>query len=639
MRRRGFAVASVLFLTLVVLMAALVVGGLAIFQLKSTQYGIQSQRAMFLAEGAVSMALSQIHAGMQTGGTMPTTDIRFQPDSTDAQSYGLVTFTSGGALPWSTINLQGNVPVAGCPVSQSVPPLTCQLLATGVDHGATRTLEVIVNLPPFDYALASQANLTSMFAPLTVKAASSMSNVVSGVTGDPANLGCNGDITAPVATSTVTGDVVCPGNVTMASGAIIGGHVRNGTVSLPVIPMTTYSPAAGAPDCSGVSGDLTLAGVNHANGCECNNLTMQSGLLYVDGDLLVHGGIQGQGAVIATGNITVQQGATLSADNQVAMLCNGNMTLTGPGGTPGTYVQGLVYTRGLFTATNITVAGTVISAPSAVSGGASGVVLNSGVTVIGVPGTSRFSITTGADPATLFGPVLTTGPYNEALPAGYVYPSGVDCSTVTHPGVPQASDLMQALVSGLPPSSTYQSQWLGVLNLAMQEVYGGAANLGPTPYTVSGPIGPQPAWYGPVDYTCWEDSTHMARLVAHRVSLRYNSTTQQFELENPPRIRFEIQQASNSNQQDPNRWTIELGAYTDPASFDAAINTFGYNFGPVNSTQLLNDILQAQTILMNKANQIIGPPGTTQAPVTWTFDMNQFLQDQQPLHIECWRER
>jgi hypothetical protein len=95
------------------------------------------------------------------------------------------------------------------------------------------------------------------------------------------------------------------------------------------------------------------------------NLTLNSAVLYVDGDLTVNGAIMGTGAIFVTGRTTVnaaQQASDLSADNVVALASLGDVTLTAQS-RANNFFRGVIYTEGNFTASHISLMGSFVARP------------------------------------------------------------------------------------------------------------------------------------------------------------------------------------------------------------------------------------------------------------------------------------
>jgi len=87
-------------------------------------------------------------------------------------------------------------------------------------------------------------------------------------------------------------------------------------------------------------------------------LTLDGGVLYVDGDLTVQKGVNGYGAVFCTGSLKVQGGSNLGSDSLCALVAGGNLSLEGTGADK-TQFRDLVYSYGEIKVSNITLVGSL----------------------------------------------------------------------------------------------------------------------------------------------------------------------------------------------------------------------------------------------------------------------------------------
>jgi hypothetical protein len=88
-------------------------------------------------------------------------------------------------------------------------------------------------------------------------------------------------------------------------------------------------------------------------------LILDGGVLYVEGNLRIQGGLQGHGAVIATGNIEIDGSGTMTGSNGSAILAGGNVRLTGSAGARAQF-RGVLYTEGNLNASHTNLAGSVV---------------------------------------------------------------------------------------------------------------------------------------------------------------------------------------------------------------------------------------------------------------------------------------
>ena len=97
-----------------------------------------------------------------TYGTRGIEQITVQPDPNEPRRQATVTFSTTAGLSYSTNNVAGD-PVSGAPVSgwrgASVPGGLIRLLATGTSRGVTRTVEVVLIVSAYPYAIACDGPL------------------------------------------------------------------------------------------------------------------------------------------------------------------------------------------------------------------------------------------------------------------------------------------------------------------------------------------------------------------------------------------------------------------------------------------------------------------------------------------------
>ncbi|MHB2017306.1 MAG: hypothetical protein ACYCW6_10200 [Candidatus Xenobia bacterium] len=367
-RRRGFAIGSVLLLSIVVVLVGVSIGALTIYQLLSSEQATNSRDAVLLAESAINQVVERMSSPpIGSFGTSPSDNLIYMPDSADPGRTGVVTFTPG-ALPWSTNNLNPGPPAwdlsrpGGLQVGYNnvpVPPGYARLIGTGTSRGVVRHVEVMVTRKHFPYGLAWAGALNAdTFAVIGC--------------GSLANFVTNGGFYPPYG-AYIACPAACLGTLTSTNPAFISGNLyysgappalpagstllraeRAFTgLEIPAIPIatlisnasgnvpggaTSFTPAAtcsaGNYSCAtnpvpagssfkmtnailqtsatmGLSGgDLTL---QNSVLIVSGNLTITAGhnlvlfhsLVYVSGNVVISGSISGSGAMLANGHITL----------------------------------------------------------------------------------------------------------------------------------------------------------------------------------------------------------------------------------------------------------------------------------------------------------------------------------------------
>ncbi|MBI3923933.1 MAG: hypothetical protein HY319_00150, partial [Armatimonadetes bacterium] len=76
-----------------------------------------------------------------------------------------------------------------------------------------------------------------------------------------------------------------------------------------------------------------------------DGLSLEGASLYVEGDLVIKGGVHGRGAVFVTGKTVIEGGSELASRNLAAVLSRGDVRVLG-NGQDGSFFNGLVYSKG-----------------------------------------------------------------------------------------------------------------------------------------------------------------------------------------------------------------------------------------------------------------------------------------------------
>ncbi|MHB2018777.1 MAG: hypothetical protein ACYCW6_17650, partial [Candidatus Xenobia bacterium] len=345
----------------------------SVFQLSVSNQVTASTQARQLAERAITATISKLMMDQKFGQKGESMLVPAPPGS-PANWGGFVYFNGGSpvpaGMPYSVNNLTVNGSVPGFN-NRIIPPGVAQIVGCGVVGSAVVSTETLVYLPRCPFVISSSGPIQSSGGlvvaadeePTLAQIMADVQNgnllpgsIVSNGNGSPAiTLGPQVDIEGNVQTcGTVQLD---PGG-----GTLVGGAVKQNAdaVAIPNIDLTAFDPKVQqrpgvAPVSTGTVPGGALTGFNRGMG----PITLNNAVLYVQGSVTIQGGLTGTGAVIATQDVTLEGGANLSAANQCAILCNGNLTITGPGQS-GAF-QGLVYTQGNFSAQHITLVGTFIA--------------------------------------------------------------------------------------------------------------------------------------------------------------------------------------------------------------------------------------------------------------------------------------
>lgn len=362
------------------------IAGMGVFHLNISTTVENTQRARNLAESAMAQAIEKIIADETFGSTSYTGNktIDIPVDSSQPQTSGMLTFdtvtASQRGIPHSTNNLDSDVAVNGFN-RRTVPPYSFHIVGTGICRGSKCNVEAIIHVPQFPYSIASSGKFHSQ-GNLLVASVENFDDIAQGLSGtlDPKRLrqghlvanNSNPDAVKLEGQAKITGNLRTSGEVQMLPGTqssilILGETLTHADpVSIKAIDISSYDPTgkAGVNSLGRILDNPELAGFCKAASSLtiCGNVSMQGGLLYVNGDLNVTGKVNGRGAIVTTGKTTVGKGTDLSTDNQVALLSGDDVTLGGSNSTDYSSFQGLVYNQGNFTADHINLCGNFICA-------------------------------------------------------------------------------------------------------------------------------------------------------------------------------------------------------------------------------------------------------------------------------------
>lgn len=400
-RRRkyhGAALAAVLMVVMLAVIASFSLAGTSMFHLNVTNHEVNSLKARNLADSIVSQGIEKIigdeQFGMQKDETLTITS-----GEGESSSSANLTFDTDEAarlkIPYSTNNLKNDAAVLGWG-DRIVPRNSVHLTGTGQCNGITRRIEAVVYFPPFPYVIASTGKFESSGA-LIVAGVSSLMDYTPGMPENellPGSIVSNNpdkDAISLLGEGTITGNVQSSGGVVLnpQGGMEILGEIKCNAdpAAIQKIHLADYDPVnkkglqtmpryLDSPSLEGFcrrEGDLVVAG----------NLQLKEALLYVNGNLEVGDGMTGRGAVIVTGTTKIGKGADLTSDNLVALLSGSDVSLGGAGSVDSSSFNGIVYTEGNFTAEQVTLLGSFISA-----GDKSTTISMNNVNLIQVPMTS-----------------------------------------------------------------------------------------------------------------------------------------------------------------------------------------------------------------------------------------------------------
>lgn len=342
--RRGFALITVLLMSIVMLLMVLSI--IALAKLESFQAKGHHDRmaSRYLAEAGLAEARQRLAAD-------PTWQEGFQERVSPFKRgvYDLKFHTTGGSVSSdeSVNNLTGSGQVPG-PFGP-VPPHTALLQVTGIVGGQSQTVSALVSrrftLPPNTPMSASGVinlagkvgvdGLAGLDGEVVEAGLHSFSKQAGGPTVHwKANKSGDRAVVSGKVSAAAHGDVIDFGNDTSAY-SVVGGFETDATVQRPsqIDVAALVHAASGATAPTITSGTNTIgAGTWHRSGdLEIQgDLVLEDGAaLYVSGSLKVNGAIRGQGAVYVKDYTTLQGDAFVESSNRVALLSGKDVSLTG----------------------------------------------------------------------------------------------------------------------------------------------------------------------------------------------------------------------------------------------------------------------------------------------------------------------
>jgi len=337
-----------------------------------------------LAQSGISEAIARVRQDANWGTTAQTYALeRTMPHTHDPQAGFSLTFDP--SRPNASVNnVRGDFIVKNC------PPGALLLTSTGHCNGYTSTCQALIAAPPFPYAIASSGPIRSQNG-LVLGSVPAGFDPTAGLDLDrlgPAEMMTQGLDDAGGAAlvlkgqSTIVGTGHSAGSVDIDEDTVkVDGELLPNarTEDVPLIslseldftsdPNTQTLPRSDFQDSEKLSGLLQWSPTSGESLTFKKGLALNGATLRVRGNLVIEGPITGAGALLVDGNVTIQGGAQLSADNQVAILSQGSVSVTGQG-AGSSYLQGLIYAAGEdgIKLQDCTVVGTVLNAGKTSSG-------------------------------------------------------------------------------------------------------------------------------------------------------------------------------------------------------------------------------------------------------------------------------
>ncbi|MBS2033955.1 hypothetical protein JST97_03155 [bacterium] len=397
MKRAGSSLVSVLLVSTLCVILAFTVAGVSVSHLGVANRRENAQLARLNAEAAAQHLVSLICENPKLGTPQgpPSGSLSFEVAVNGG--VGRVSFDSGAfGIPPSFNNLASDRAVSA--YQRTLPPHSMQIISQGLYRNEKRTLETILAIPPYKYALATTGEFRSN-GNLQVMGVDSLEDLADGLQAlpkekiKPGHLASNSqkneasdpavDLRADAAHPTlISGDALAVGSLHAdARFVTIQGAPRGGAepTVIPKINLANYDPALMKSGYQNLAGGRYDSGMNVTSALRyrgdlnvSGGLNLNDGFLYVDGNINIQGGVHGKGVIMATHNVSVQGRASLSATDSVGLAAGGNVSLTGQATNPAQMnantFRGVIYTEGDFQAQGLQLVGTVLGNKSGAEG-------------------------------------------------------------------------------------------------------------------------------------------------------------------------------------------------------------------------------------------------------------------------------
>lgn len=607
--------------------AAFALAGLVCSQLNLTQRYIRRADALNLAEAAVHEAVGRLHEHAEFGTKREQVSIRLADDR-----WALVSFDPS----------QTEVETSTNTITADGSSGTAHLVGVGVSGGVRREVEVLLAIPPYQFAVSTAG-------PLESQDGIEVTALDEGIDEATTNLASNASVKAE-GRFLINGDLLSP-RVELPDDATVLGRIITGgePVDLPNIALDDWDPRSD-PELASHTQDLptstrssrlrgpfvTRRDNNQGDLTVNGNLTLDRGLVFVQGDLTVNGELTGQGALIVKGKTHITGAVDMSgggrASSRLALLSEGDVELLGRGET--SEFRGLIYTRGGFLARQVQITGAFVQAPPRnASQGLPAVSLKQ-VRFEGTSEATRMNITVG-DLGLNAGAIW----HETGLPPRIKFPEELP------PDLP--GNVRQTLTSGL-----------AAMDRAAAEAYSG---------TPCAPLDYVPAQVGGVAPSVATVSLQGVALDETLIrSAGKRSAIAQKIGQAPALLMMSVERPPDSNSNHvifDNGWfsmqagkpTVVYRVIGSPregllenrhvriSREDAARLYKAKTGASLDEDKIIDTALAAERAVVEAGNRALRAAGVTNPsrPLNWQrqLDLNRFLQDTRPLRVLSWRER
>jgi cytoskeletal protein CcmA (bactofilin family) len=384
-RKRGAGILSVLVGSSMLLLLAFTVAGTSFHHVSMSNRMHNDQSARNLAEAAIAKAIQQLmidHTKHQP--PVAGQAIQVPPGAPDHQC-GYLTFDPDTAADFNaklkSVKLEASVNNFGNQSSKpagsrTLPAESVYLRAVGIDHGVEKSVEAVLYIPQFPWAVASQGKILGRDT--YVASVKDWADAEDPALHKPGHLLTNANGLADAVkfdgNVTVTGDVQSRSGADFGNATIRGERRLNAdAVEIPSIDVSVYNTAGRATgdnvydDSTPPTSARPIQGEAYGRtSLYSNGIKLDGGILYVDGSVTLNGPLEGEGAIIATGDVKISGSGSLASNNKVAIVSKGDVEIRGLGSDK-LQLSGMIYSEGAMTIDNARVKGNVLAATDAAS--------------------------------------------------------------------------------------------------------------------------------------------------------------------------------------------------------------------------------------------------------------------------------
>jgi hypothetical protein len=384
--QRGQTIAVFLLFLSLIVAVTFALAGRNIARLQMQTREIDGTVALALAKSGLATTIARFKLDKELG-THNEVFREVMPSSRDAQAAYVVEFgtpVNGKLAAGKSVNNhrgdnRGDTVVW---VGENKCPKNGLLLsAVGTCNKVSRRVTVILDSPPFDHAVAAAGPIRSRNGMVlgSVPRGFDIATPIDPAKLEPASLltqaADDGDgpaVWIRGSDSHLAGDLKAVGSIRLEAGVehSKGQELANSnSEDIPVIGLDNFASDSKPQLLKDSSFDEVQAYSGQVE-WEGKDLFFKQGLqldgatLRIKGNVTISGGVSGVGALICDGNVTITGTNALRADNQVALLAGGDVSILGVSRDQRSTLQGIIYAHGPHGVhiENATVLGTVLAA-------------------------------------------------------------------------------------------------------------------------------------------------------------------------------------------------------------------------------------------------------------------------------------